>query len=456
VCVYLNTVPSFIPLRQPLTQYVFSVSLSLCLSVSLSLCLSVSLSLCLSVSLSLCLSVSLSLHLSVSLTHTLTLDEEWLIMLSTRAYYKMENGHPRTRKDLLSLHSVVPGSQPNRFIVYAYKHMVKQSAVQALSNVGLGTAATFGFLQKREFECSNSEEVYDWILMFNSCMRTAWHQLLERSLFRAPEVYQYHAQVIKINRKNKAQDRVAVLSDSWLYNIEMERNSDSVRIKDMRWALPINSFNVVQLTQRKGNADIGYAITVYADAGKVKQALKTSKDHIGSKGAKVNDVHTFSFHTLHEREMFLNELARLYVKCANTDLSDPNKLQRLQIDAKEDMTISEVEKRRSTTLNPNPDCIKTGYMVKYTKGGKARHQKFISLQHDGMIRWGDHAHTKQLKERVLSLILDVKELKNNKMLPANEQALVFGVQTTGKTLWLLPGDQALREQWIKSLQSVIG
>lgn len=40
-------------------------------------------------------------------------------------------------------------------------------------------------------------------------------------VIRAPEIYQTHSFVVKVNRKGQHQDRVLVLSNLYIYNVEV-------------------------------------------------------------------------------------------------------------------------------------------------------------------------------------------------------------------------------------------
>jgi len=220
------------------------------------------------------------------------------LILNDKSFFAMlhDTSIPSKRRDLSVLHSVVSdASDPRAFFMYLYKTSLHKKTAEAFGGmkIQVGGVSLLDYticLDKRHFICTNKEECEQWVLLANIQMRQVWQATLEAAIIPPPEIYQAHFPVIKVNRKLKAQDRVLVLSDSWMYNIEPNRGEDgcSVSPKEMRWAFPISTISVVRLTRSKEKLDLGPGATLYFDEDAAKKILKNEHiaAHVGSKGQK--------------------------------------------------------------------------------------------------------------------------------------------------------------------------
>lgn len=405
-------------------------------------------------------------------------DESCLIVLSDKAFYQhdKDTNTLRRRRDYVSLHSVQEDLvNKSCFFVYSYKHMAQQMAIQTLGNLGIGSPLDFSLiLQRRHFSCESEAQCVSLVMLFQKLMRDGYQQVVEKLVVPAPEIYQFHTNSIKVNRKLKAQDRMLVLSNSWIYNLEPSRDDNGISSFDKKWAFPIHTIKVLRLTHSKEKIDLGPAFTLYFDVEACTKILKTDKAHIGSKGSDINDSHTFAFQTEEERSVFVAELCRLFFLETNKGLKPGDNPRQLNVDTEEDMTVAALSQRRSilrTSVgspaeanlrvvsakgNASNAIVLSGNMFKFTHQGKSGHLKYFQIYASGLVDWRDTPQdTKKLEARILSVNSDVSELKNKKDLSEDERNEIFTIQTTGKTLMIRAKDPAERKNWVKSIETIL-
>jgi len=140
----------------------------------------------------------------------------------------------------------------------------------------------------------------------------------------------------------------------------------------------------------------------------------------------------------------------------------------LQVDALEDMVSADVVRHRSiwrsdlpATKNsniedPTKPCI-SGFLQKFTQGGKGSHIKYVSVYPSAMIDWKDQPTEckKTLEARVVSVSANVSDLKNKKDLTPEEKSRAFSIQTTGKTLVLVAPSVEDRQLWLDTINELL-
>jgi len=194
------------------------------------------------------------------------------------------------------------------FFMYSYKSKAKEAQVKMMGAIGM--VMNFDFLQCRRFRCSSELECFQWVVVFNKLIREVWQRECESLIIKSPEIYQYHAFVIKMNQKGKTQDRTILLSNEWIYNIEVIHNPTS--IKDKKWAYPFKSLKAVFVGTENGANNP--SITLYFNEAIFS---KIDKAHIGSKKEKMNDKHTFIFFDDAHCIRMVTELKRLFFFLSN-------------------------------------------------------------------------------------------------------------------------------------------
>ncbi|KMS65216.1 hypothetical protein BVRB_038230, partial [Beta vulgaris subsp. vulgaris] len=85
-------------------------------------------------------------------------------------------------------------------------------------------------IQRYVFESEADHQTM--VLLLDDLTRTRWQALCEHRVITAPELYQAHTAVIKVNRKGHCQERMLVLSNLWLYNIQY--HTDPIAIKQCK------------------------------------------------------------------------------------------------------------------------------------------------------------------------------------------------------------------------------
>jgi len=216
---------------------------------------------------------------------------------------------PHTSTALMDVHSVVADpSEPRAFYVYTYKYKNRLRFNKMRGAMGLGMNFD-SFLQRRQYASFSAQEAEQWVFVLNRLIRNGWQRAAEELFIPRPEVYQGHFFVIKLNRKNKAQDRVLLLSTKWLYNLAVSHHPTIIDHKSKKWALPISSLT--------GLALLGDTHLVVNFNEAVESKL--DEEHMGAKGSNVNERHFFMFRTFKERQLLVADLSRLFSLQSNTD-----------------------------------------------------------------------------------------------------------------------------------------
>ena len=239
----------------------------------------------------------------------------WAAILTDRAFLKVEpDGEVRQRKELIDIHSVeADPADATAFFMYSYKSAAALQADKVKGMFGFGMRFE-EFLQQRRFKCASEAAAFEWVLVLNRLVRDAWQRIFESSFIPSPEIYQCHAFVIKLNRKGVAQERTLVVSNEWVYNVEMRHAPTGV--KDFKWALPIVALRSVELTYEE---DQPCATFSFDDS--VAQQLM-DEQHVGAKkGAGTKDTHSFVFNDRGGRGKVVRELQRLAYKTSGARLA---------------------------------------------------------------------------------------------------------------------------------------
>jgi hypothetical protein len=376
---------------------------------------------------------------------------------------------PSKRCELLAVHSLEEGEDgdTNALSIWRFSTNPSIKSAEALGSLGVqAKAISFdNILQQETLIFSCAEERAQVCVLLETLIRDRWQVVLEQAVIPRPEVYQFHSQTIKLNRKMKAQDRVLVLSDRWLYNVEPARaeGRTAVTDKDLRWACPLSAIKVVRLMRCKDDTDIGFGLTLYLDEKVAKDAVKASKEHSGSKGDDLNDTQTFVFRSEADRRACLVEIARCFfvAKQQQHELDgggsasgSAREHSLLAVDDSEDFSATELNQRR---LSVSAAIVeKKGNLVKFTKGGKDSHEKYFELHRSGIIEWRDKpGHPGVRSARVISVSTDLGELKHKKDLTEDQKHRLITLQTTEKTLQLLAASAAERDAWVMAVRSVL-
>jgi len=237
----------------------------------------------------------------------------WVLVLTDKHIHKFVPGsvltQPHTSTALMDVHSVVADpSEPRAFYVYTYKYKNRLRFNKVRGAMGLGMNFD-SFLQRRQYASFSAQQAEQWVFLISRLIRNGWQRAAEDLFIPRPEIYQGHFFVIKLNRKNTAQDRVLLLSTKWLYNLAVSHHPTVVDHKSKKWALPISSLTALTLL---GDTHL---IVNFNEAVE----SKLDEEHMGAKGINVNEQHIFMFRTFAERQLLVVELTRLLALQSNTD-----------------------------------------------------------------------------------------------------------------------------------------
>eukprot|EP00455_Lapot_gusevi_P021562 TRINITY_DN2258_c0_g1_i18.p1 TRINITY_DN2258_c0_g1~~TRINITY_DN2258_c0_g1_i18.p1 ORF type:complete len:334 (+),score=82.74 TRINITY_DN2258_c0_g1_i18:98-1003(+) len=291
--------------------------------------------------------------------------------------------------------------------------------------IGLGMNFD-AFLQRRHFRCSSEMARFQWVLILSRLVTDAWQRAFESSIVNAPEVYQYHTFVIKMNHKGVSQERTLVISTQWLYNVEVTHNPTVV--KEKKWCLPIAALRSVNLMTEVQSP----CATFFFDDVAIRQLM--DQEHLGSKGTSMNDNHSFVFRDDAQRARTVRELQRILYKLTG---------QRLQVSQNDtpiapDMQSSEVR----------------GWLKKFTGMGWTV-QRYCKFGPSGDIEWADSEKAKSFHRERVTQILVGEASPYKKKVSRDELPRFFTLNTTGKTLHLIAPTAEDFRKWLDGITSVL-
>jgi len=216
-------------------------------------------------------------------------------------------------------------------------------------------------------------ETAEAVVVLNALIRDAWQKACEENIVLGREIYQFHAVVRKINRKKRTQDRVWVVSNQWIYNLEAF--GDSGPEQEFKWSLPIGS--LLRVAAGQDDEKLGeFPATIHFDLEVAKGIMKQSAyaDHkAGTKGKSINDKHQLLFMSQAERDKCVMALVALYYTQTKKKLAYDHET-------------------HSTGLRRSQLGVikKEGVLNKYTRGafGIGKHDRFFQIKTNGIISWG--------------------------------------------------------------------
>lgn len=289
------------------------------------------------------------------------------------------------------------------------------------------------FLQVRRFRCPSEASCFQWVTMLNRLILDQWQRLFEAKLIPAPEIYQHHACVIKLNNHGVSQERVLVFSTDWIYNIEITHNPTN--IKENKWCLPLYCLSDIFCSDNSG-------LTLHFDKTSVKEI---QWDSLHPKLKEIKNDYSFLFRDDNARAKTVRELQRLV-------FNSTGRTRKLLVVVEES---EESLKLPPAVMNP-ANLELRGYFKKLTTSffhsSVSRYCKFTS---SGYIDWSDNSEGDvKYHEMVTSIDLTVPAEIHLKLDP-KETARFFTVHTTGKTLQLVASSLTEFKQWTEGIKAVL-
>uniref|UniRef100_A0A7S3Z7C7 PH domain-containing protein n=1 Tax=Lotharella globosa TaxID=91324 RepID=A0A7S3Z7C7_9EUKA len=281
-------------------------------------------------------------------------------------------------------------------------------------------------------------DVSEAVVVINALIKDIWQRACETSFIEGREIYQFHAVVRKINRRNKIQGRVIVVSNQWFYNLDP---IDRDEIEDFKWSLPIGSLLRVAAGPDDEKTE-SYPATIHFDLNVARDIMKqrTFRDRKkGTKGSSVNDKHQFLFSSASARDRCTMALLALY----HTQMHKKLLFER---------SSASGNRRKS-----DPGVVrKEGILKKYTRGilGKGRHPRFVQIHSTGMIGWGKDKDKRDQLEMIVG-VSDGGAALDAFKLTEEENKRFFCVLTSGKSLYFLCGSENEKEDWTSCIKNVI-
>lgn len=287
----------------------------------------------------------------------------------------------------------------------------------------------------------NQNLVAEAVVVVNSMIRDTWQRVCESSLVKAPEVYQFHCNVRKVNRKGKTQDRVLIVSNQWIYNLDSVDEEEET-INSFKWSLPIAS--LLRVAVEDDEKSRFYSATIHFDLSVSKSILKQSAysdRKTGTKGSSINDKHQLLFVSKDTRNRCAMALLALYFSQTKKKLGYSK-------------GSANTKAVRSSQLGV---VKKEGMMMKYTRGTFGtigKHQRFFQIKSTGIIGWGKTKQQTSYFEQLVAVRQRDAALSKFK-LTEEELSRFLCIQTTGKTIYLIGETIDEANDWVKCIQSVL-
>ena len=177
---------------------------------------------------------------------------------------------------------------------------------------------------KIKFENINEGKIFKYFL--EKCKNIYWQEYFEKNIpILSPNYYQYHFYLKKLNSRGDEDNRIIVLTDKYISNIEYQiilnkkteqnQHNFEFKIHKQKWCLFIGSFEEVQLIGKdKKKKLIDLMI-------KIKLNSKKNKDFIQKQKLPYKSKSSVDFIFPNERicRFFIYQIKRLYYDITNTN-----------------------------------------------------------------------------------------------------------------------------------------
>ena len=412
-------------------------------------------------------------------------DAEWVLVLTDKALYKFDVyaplNAPRKRKDLLDFYDVeADSSNPLQFSTKLYKSnmktAVKSSFMRFIGSLGSKMDITTLF-QRREYICLSEMQRDQFVFVMNRAIRNCWQRMLEDTVIPEPEYYQLHQLVIKINRKGAHQERLLVLSNAWLYNVEISHNPS--KVEEVKWCVPINCLEAVSIDQANTEANFFFDNDYLRDFVATMKANGVKKSDVISKS---NDTYNFDFTDETSRLKFVTVIRYLYKQNCGRNLNviaqnDGGSIDRvytesaigntappaptpvpegLEVIMGSDMGGLTMDGDSMPVVNVARDTEDKSLLVepleKLIKDGSNSHIKYFALYPDLSIKWGDSPHKFKHSAKIISLMKSTDVIET---IPPEKRAKFFALRTTQKPLFLIAESVSSRATWMTIVESLL-
>lgn len=434
-------------------------------------------------------------------------DESWILVLTNKALYKFSPdaplNQPRKRKWLTEYFDVgIDSSNPKQLTTLVWKDSLKTSVKASFKKIVAKAGADLdlsSILQKREYICSSQLQRDQFVWLFNRVLQRSWQTFLETTVVPSPEIYQQHHMVIKHNKRGANQERFLVVSNTFIYNIELSHSSEKQEV-DLKWTVPIECISAVAL-------DDACRLDFFFDKDELEQYISHTKKSGGKirkdlldKG-KLNDTYQFSFFDDHARASFVAVVRHLFEKIAKEKQKLTSELKVLvngqsryapvsvrsslyDVQAGSSIGHSSDSLGRQTMAQQNNNnntaalqrkgstlqilleqhkqqqsaqehtAILSDPLEKITHGNAEKaHIKHFALYPDLTIKWGDTATKFKYNAKVIGVMKanDILE-----QLPVEKRPNFFALRTTEKPLYLLATDASSAATWRSCVDAYSG
>jgi len=230
-----------------------------------------------------------------------------VLLISTVHYYKITtetNVHMEWRKELREIHSLEDcelSSSSSSSLQTAT--LLQPEAIKIVSHLPLakskvGSTKLGEFIEERTFVFDSQEIREEWMLLLRALVRNIWQAQFEHSYLQAPEIYQLHKFVTKVNNKGRNQVRCLAISTERVYNIQAIQGYPPSPGK-IKWYFKINTIKkIASVEDNEGGRTLV-----------ISTSLPKGKTEV-----------TFIFKDSKERREVLHELRRLFIAQSNIKL----------------------------------------------------------------------------------------------------------------------------------------
>jgi hypothetical protein len=102
-------------------------------------------------------------------------------------------------------------------------HQQTQQEEREKAVVGYGFGWKHGAADWRA-AVSPIDQCFEWVTVLSVAVRQAMQAALEGSVIAGQEIFQCGSMVQKINQDGRAQDRLLIVLNSWVYNVEAQQD----------------------------------------------------------------------------------------------------------------------------------------------------------------------------------------------------------------------------------------
>ena len=229
--------------------------------------------------------------------------------------------HSLKEKPLTDLHSIAPAAgDAHSFHLHFFSGSLSHRAAHSLTKLKrlltLPTSSFSSFLKSKLLTFSSPSHARIFYVLLQALMAADFQRMTEAAVLASPEYYQRHAFVMK-----GAKDRLLLLSNAFLYNVETSYHPTVVR--SVKWCISIQAVSHVGLAvsasgehkedAAEGGGEESAMLVIGFDIAKAQRLFDSG--HRGKRGGGdlgSKDSWQFVFRSEEERRRFVQSMQKVF------------------------------------------------------------------------------------------------------------------------------------------------